>query len=224
MNKLIVFDVDGTILDSLGNFDRYILEYSEKNNLGDPNLKAIHDGYANPDAYDFGWGVDKEEQFFHLKKIFRMFDEKSIIDIPSLFIGVEETLVNLKDDDHTLAIVTAKPEKTMIDIMQYHNIYTLFSAHRCWCDIKNRGEKVKPAPDMLNSVMQELNFVPDETVMIGDTTMDIEMGHNADAGTVGVTWGAHSKDKLEEAKAHYIVETEVSDIVPVVDMDFKIED
>lgn len=221
MSKLVVFDVDGTILNSGEFFNRAILEYSDKNNLPEPCLKTMQKGYSHSKDYDFGWGVDKEEQFFHLKKIFKIFDEKTSLEIPKLYTGVEDTLINLKDEGYTLAIVTAKPEKNLIEIMEHHNVYTLFSLHRCWEDVKRKAEKMKPEPDMLNSVMKELNFVPDETVMIGDTTMDIVMGRNAKAGTIGVTWGYHPKEMLEDAKAHYIVETEVPDIVPVIGMDFE---
>ncbi len=221
MSKLVVFDIDGTILNSKDFFKNIILEYSEKNNLLTPCVKNFYEGYANPDAYDIGWGVSKEEQRYHVKKTIELAEERTAESIPSLYSGVEETLSNLKDLGHTLSIITSRDEKSLIEVMEYHNVYTLFSSHRSRCDVERRSENEKPASDMLHSVMKELSFVPDETVMIGDTTMDVEMGRNAKTGTIGVTWGYHPKEMLEKANAHYIIETEVSDIIPVIGMDFK---
>ncbi len=220
MSKLVAFDVDGTLLNSFIRFGELIQEYSNINNLPPTCIEAFQNGYANPDAYDFGWGVSKEEQRIHLEKLIKFCEVNVNSRMPDLFVGAEDTLVNLKDNGNTLAIITARPEKEVVEVLEHHNVYTLFSAHRYKCDVARRGEKRKPYPDMLDSVMRDLNFAPDETVMIGDTDMDIEMGRNANAGTIGVTWGAHSKEMLEKANAHYIVETEVSDIVPVIGREF----
>jgi len=216
MSKLVVFDIDGTILNSWGFFEKLVLDYSDKSNLPKPCIDTIALGYGDPNSHDFGWGVSKPEQLEHLHSIWKIADKESLVHIPELFKGTEDTLIHLKDTGHTLAIVTAKPEAPLMEMLEHHGLYTLFSAHRTGCDRKKRNEKEKPAPDMLNSVMRELNFVPDETFMIGDTTMDIGMGLNANTETIGVTWGAHSKELLVGAGAHHIVETEVADIVPII--------
>jgi len=216
MSKLVVFDIDGTLLNSFSFFKREAFKYSNENNLPMPSMDLMKKGYANPDDYDFGWNVNKYEQRKHLENIFDIVEKESMNYIPELFEGVEDTLVHLKDTGHTLGIVTSKTQAPLIEMLEYHNIYTLFSGHRTWCDIKNRGEKEKPSPDMLNSLMKELNFISAETIMIGDTNMDIGMGRNANTNTIGVTWGAHPKEFLIDAGAHHIVETKVSDIVPVI--------
>lgn len=220
MSNLIVFDVDGTILDSFGMFERALLQYSNDSGLPAPCFDTIRMGYGDPDKHDFKWGVSKEEQLRHLKNSYRMADLWAVSGEPDktamLFEGVEDVLVELKDHGHTLAIVTSKAEAPLIHMLEYHNLYTLFSAHRNGGDIKRRNEKEKPEPDMLNSIMRELNFVPDETVMIGDTTMDIHMGIRATTQTIGVTWGCHPKDVLAEAGAHQIVETHFRDMSPAI--------
>jgi phosphoglycolate phosphatase len=225
MSKLVVFDVDGTILDSFGIMDRVIMDYSEKNNLPVPDLQAIRRGYAKPMDYDFKWGVPREEQKRVLNGAFQMLDRLSVEDklrhTPELFDGVGRMLEHLKDLGHTLAIVTSKPEAPLMHVLEHHNIYSMFSAHRTWDDIVRRQEREKPFPDMLQSVMRDLNFSEADTVMIGDTTMDIHMGRAADTLTVGVTWGAHPVEYLTQAGAHRIVDTHVQDIVPAVQVFFK---
>lgn len=220
MSKLIVFDVDGTLINSWRGFEKTLLEYSHAQGLPRPCLETIKKGYGHPHDHDFGWGVDRDEQFRHLQgcwdlgKKYEMSNDP--VHTPYPFEGVEEVLVHLKDTGHTLAVVTSKPEDPFLHLMDYHNMGHYFSARRVIDDVERRGEKEKPAPDMLQSVMRELKFAPDETVMIGDTTMDIRMGRAALAHTIGVTWGNHSKTLLVDAGAHHIVETEVNALVPVI--------
>ena len=54
----------------------------------------------------------------------------------------------------------------------------------------------KPNPDMLNFIMDDLGVFPDRTLMIGDTTHDLLLAHNAKTKSIGVTYGAHEKNKL----------------------------
>ncbi|MGQ0456525.1 MAG: HAD-IA family hydrolase [Hyphomicrobium sp.] len=65
----------------------------------------------------------------------------------------------------------------------------------------------KPNPSMILRAMHETGAAPADTVMIGDTTYDIEMARAAGVGAIGVTWGYHHVQELEDAGAHIIVET-----------------
>ncbi len=227
MSNLIVFDVDGTILDSFGQFETVLRHYSSENSLPMPCFETIKFGYGDPHNHDFKWGVDRDTQLVHLKNSYRMADQWALSTDPDkqaqLFDGVSQVLVELKDHGHTLAIVTSKAEAPLMRMLEQHSLYTLFSAHRNGSDIKRRNEREKPEPDMLQSVMRELNFHPDETVMIGDTTMDIHMGRSALTQTIGVTWGCHSRDVLFGAGAHQVVETHFNDMATAVKKAFASE-
>ncbi len=210
MTGLVVFDVDGTFLDSYGLFEAVLGHYSKEKNLPEPSYEAIRHGYADSDGHDFKWGVSKEEQLKHLIAAFNRMDEWSVSGDPSrtpaLFAGVEEALIQLRDMGHTLAIVTSKSEAPLLHLLEYHKVGNLFAARRTWDDIVRRGEKEKPEPDMLLSVMKELDFAPDRTVMVGDTSMDVKMGRRAGTHTIGVAWGMHPIAHLEDAGAHHIVD------------------
>ncbi len=225
MSKLIVFDVDGTMLNSQAMYDSAVLEYSAAQGLPAPNLKAIRHGYGEPLAHDFGWGVSREDQLKHMIAAAELNDSYSLTGearhTPDLYAGVLESLAHLKSHGHTLAIITSKPEAPLLHLLDKHKIRQFFSAHRAIDDVQRRKEREKPQPDMLYSVMRELRFAPKDTVMIGDTTMDIRMGRAADAHTIGVTWGAHPKEHLEKAGAHHIVETKFDDIVHTIKVVFK---
>lgn len=217
---LVVFDVDGTILDSYTLFEQAIAHYSEQNNMPYPNYEAIRHGYSDPLNFDFKWGVPREEQMKHLGEAFMLTDVWSmsgdISRTPLLFQGVEEALLRLRDEGHTLAIVTSKPEAPLLHLLEMHGVHNLFAAHRTWDDITRRKEREKPEPDMLLSVMRQLEADPRETVMVGDTIMDVKMGIRAGTHTIGVAWGMHPVQHLVDAGAHHIVETPFTEIVPVV--------
>ncbi len=225
MTKLIVFDVDGTFLNSQILYDRTVLEYSRANELPEPSLTALHHGYGDPHAHDFGWGVSKDEQLRHMIETMILADKYSMSGAPEhtppFFDGAHQTFARLKNAGYTLAIVTSKPEAPLLHLLDFHGARDVFSAHRTHDDISRRNEREKPAPDMLRSIMRELDFKPQDTVMIGDTTMDIRMGLGASASTIGVTWGAHPKEHLAEAGAHCIVETGLGDVPPAIENIFR---
>jgi len=212
---LILMD-GGKRVDSFKLFEKIILEYSRDQGLPSPCFTTIARGYGSPLEHDFGWGISREEQEKHLfasfnrtNKLFMSGDPQYT---PLLFTGAEETFIRLKDAGHTLAIVTSKPEDSLLYLMELYKLNRFFSTQRNYDDITRRHLREKPAPDMLQSVMQELNFVPEETVMIGDTTMDIQMGLSAGTHVIGVTWGTYLKEHLVDAGAHHIIETEFSDV------------
>ena len=220
MSKLIVFDMDGTFLNSQPMGDKIVLEYSRARGLPDPNLEKIRHGYGDPHNHDFGWGVSREEQIRHMIASWELVDEFSLSGkpeyTPPLYEGVPESLMHLKSAGHTLAIITSKPEKPLLHLLEMHNLGHFFTAHRNGTDISRRKEREKPHPDMLHNMMQELRFTPKDTVMIGDTTMDMRMGRSAGAHAIGVTWGAHPKAHLVDAGAHHIVETKFDDLTHTI--------
>jgi phosphoglycolate phosphatase len=216
MSRLVVFDVDGTILDSFGHYAKAVAEYSAANNLPHPCLDTIKLGYGAPHAHDFKWGVSREDQYRHLMGTFEMSSgwetSGDPLKKPALFDGVADMLADLKTLGYVIGIVTSRPSDALVHTLEHHGVLHYFSGVRTSCDIKRRGEREKPEPDQLQSVMRELSFDPKDTVMIGDTVMDIKMGRAAGTHTIGVTWGVHPRDHLEQAGAHHIIDSHVADI------------
>jgi len=64
----------------------------------------------------------------------------------------------------------------------------------------------KPHPAMVLAAMAETGVAPEQTVMVGDTTFDVEMARAAGVGALGVAWGYHAVDELHEAGAHAVIE------------------
>lgn len=213
MPKLIAFDIDGTLLNSWPIFEKALLEYSVEANLQNPCLDSLRTGYAFPREIDYGWGLELHEQRDHLHNVFKRVDEHRSGVVAPMYEGAIKLLKELKKRDYTLGIVTSKPSEPLAAMLAHHDIEPIFCGIRTSCDVKLRGEKEKPAPDQLLSLAKELEFDPANTVMIGDTTMDIEMGRNAGAHTIGVTWGNHCVNRLTDAGAHKVIDNNFDELL-----------
>ena len=108
-----------------------------------------------------------------------------------LFAGTEQLLQELHGAGHRLAIATGKSRRGLDRALEKTGLAPLFHATRC-------GEESasKPAPGMLLDLMRILDAAPDKTVMIGDTTHDLQMAANAGVSGIAVTYGAHPRDQL----------------------------
>jgi phosphoglycolate phosphatase len=108
-----------------------------------------------------------------------------------LFPGTREMLADLRDAGHTLAIATGKSRQGLARALETVGLERWFDATRCADQCAP-----KPAPDMLLELMDQLDFAPERTVMIGDTTHDLLMAANAGVAAIGVHYGAHPEEQL----------------------------
>lgn len=220
MSKLICFDFDGTMVDTWRPFEALAQRYTTENKLPPICIESLKVGYGYPEDYTFWKGLPREAQIEHLHRMYRIMDDPShqMMDgvMPATFDGVPDTLETLKSMGYTLAIVTAKPKLPMQALLQHHKMDRHFCGFRTHDDIKTRGERCKPYPDQLLSVIRELDFTPDRAVMIGDTCMDIKMANAAKVKSIGVTWGNHCEDRLSEAGADHVLSCRFSTISDIV--------
>lgn len=221
MKKLICFDFDGTMVNSWPPYEDVAKRYTAEMKLPKLCLDTLKVGYGYPREHEFWEGLPPEDQHYHLHQMFKINDDPEhplCSDLmPQPFDKVHDTLDNLKVEGYTLAIVTARPSYSMKPIVDAHDLENYFCGQRTMCDIEKRGEKSKPHPDQLVSVMKELGFTPSETVMVGDTCMDMKMARAADTYALGVTWGNHCEDRLyNEGGAHTVLQdcfSEISDVL-----------
>jgi phosphoglycolate phosphatase len=113
----------------------------------------------------------------------------------TLFPGVVEGLEELQRAGYLLAIATGKSRRGLERALDQMQVRRFFTASRC----ADEGYS-KPHPGMLQAVMDELCVPARATLMIGDTTHDLEMAINAGVRGVGVAYGAHPKPQLLAAK------------------------
>ena len=103
-----------------------------------------------------------------------------------LFEGVLPLLAELKSQGHWLTVATGKSRRGLDEALGSVDLAGMFDASRTADQTAG-----KPDPLMLRELMLELGVPPQRTLMIGDTTHDLQMAQNADCASVGVSYGAH---------------------------------
>ena len=123
----------------------------------------------------------------------------------SLFDGILDLLGELRQRQHFLAVATGKSRAGLNHVLERVELHDLFHATRTADETAG-----KPNPLMLHELMAELDVRPDRTLMIGDTTHDLEMAHHAGCASIGVSYGAHEPDAFSRWKpltiAHSVTE------------------
>ncbi|MEV8471086.1 MULTISPECIES: HAD-IA family hydrolase [unclassified Ralstonia] len=196
---LIVFDWDGTLMDSTSAITRSIQLACRDLNLPVPDdARASHviglglrDAleYAVPtlDPADYGKLADRY-RFHYLSR------DAHLV----LFPGVREMLEALRRQNYLLAVATGKSRVGLQRAMEATNLTGVFDNTRCADETFS-----KPHPAMLLELTRDLGMEVERTLMIGDTTHDLQMAANAGAAGVAVTYGAHPADVLDSLAPLY---------------------
>ena len=109
------------------------------------------------------------------------------------FDGTLEMLTALKDRKHLLAVATGKSRRGLDDVLRTSALKGMFDATRTADETAS-----KPDPRMLLELMDELQVDPQRTLMIGDTTHDLQLAANAGVARIGVSYGAHDHNAFAE--------------------------
>jgi phosphoglycolate phosphatase len=189
---LIVFDWDGTIVDSTAMIARCIQKAAADLGLTVPTMEqashviglGLHDALARavPEL-----NAGRIEEFSARYRHHWFACEHEIV----LFEGVREMLAELTGRGVPLAVATGKSRRGLARAFDQTGLGALFESSRCADETHP-----KPHPAMLLELAEELAVELPRTVMIGDTTHDLEMAAAAGAAGIGVTYGAHPRDQL----------------------------
>lgn len=188
--KLLVFDWDGTLMDSLGHIIECTNRVAEHFSLKQPTRDEIRDAIGLPTlAYIiriFPQANNHEELRACYVKYYLQTDVKE-----KLFHGAMETLHSLSTQGYQLAIATNKSSEGLQQALKRHNMYDLFVTTRCGDDTFT-----KPQPEVIWGILTELQTRHEETLMIGDTEFDMQVAINAKIDALAVGYGIRSKEQL----------------------------
>lgn len=217
MKKLIIFDLDGTILNTLPTIAYYgnlalrengfdtIEEELYKSFLGYGRAVLIHRMLK----YN---GIDNNENY---ENVGRVYDDAYIKDAEYLaepYEGICDMLDELKDMGIAVAVLSNKPHDVTVPTIE-----GFFPGVFCRVWGKKDEYPAKPNPEAALEICREIGVSPEDTVFIGDTEVDIQTGKNAGFCTIGVTWGFREREEIEKIGANYIVCTpsEIPGIIKV---------
>ena len=117
----------------------------------------------------------------------------------TLFEGVLPLLLDLKERGHLLTVATGKSRRGLDEALQAVELKGCFDSSRTADETAG-----KPHPRMLHELMSEFGVKPERTLMIGDTTHDLQMALNAGCASVGVSYGAHEPSAFEPLKPRVV--------------------
>ena len=205
MKKLCIFDLDGTVVNSLTTIAYYgnlalgkvgldaIEEGKYKYYVGNGKKKLLHRILAHHD-------MDTDELFEKVEKIYDEHYEADTMYLTEAYDGIKELLCALKEKGVMIAICSNKPDNVVGDIIK-----TLFGEMFDVVVGQREGIAVKPAPDSAIEIMRQLGVTAEDTVFIGDTNVDINTAKNAGVKSIGVLWGFRDEAELAQAGADVIV-------------------
>ena len=117
----------------------------------------------------------------------------------ALFDGVLPLLADLKARQHWLTVATGKSRRGLNEVLQTVALQGVFDGSRTADETAG-----KPSPLMLHQLMREFGVDPERTLMIGDTTHDLQMAQNAGCASVGVSYGAHEPDAFHALQPRFV--------------------
>ncbi len=212
--RLIVFDMDGTLIDSGAHIGRTTMAAFIAEGLTPPSDEASREiiGLSLENALMHLSGL-RGPALDRLATAYRRLYHQSIADqgTEPLFAGMGAVLDTLHNEPETLlGIATGKGMRGVDRILALHRLETYFTSTQT-----PDTNPSKPDPGMLLSAMDETGVGPDRTVMIGDTSFDMQMARNAGCFALGVGWGYHRPGILRATGAHAIVE-DVPDLIAAI--------
>lgn len=206
-NRLVIFDCDGTLVDSQYIIVECMTEAFEKHGLVAPPAETTKQiiglslmlavGTLMPGhPEDLVAAVSEDyKNAFVSRRVAGNAQEP-------LYPGILQALQDLQGRGILMGVATGKSDRGLRAILAHHGIRDHFMTLQT-----ADGHPSKPHPSMIETAMADAGAVPETTVMIGDTTFDIEMGRAAGAHAIGVDWGYHPVAELNAAGAHVIAAT-----------------
>jgi len=195
---LIVFDWDGTLMDSEAKIVRCMQAAADDLGINDPGCDAIRNiiGLGLAEAMQALFPTeDRNKRSQLVERYRRHFLELDATDMP-LFPGVSDGLVRLAEQGYLLAIATGKARRGLNRVLDETGLHHLFVSSRCADETFS-----KPHPRMLEEILDETGIENARALMVGDTEYDMQMARNANVPGLAVSYGVHARERLLECGA-----------------------
>ncbi len=203
--KLAIFDMDGTILNTLDDLAGGVNYALEKAGLPVRTVEYVRSIVGNgifttiklcaPENTD-------EEKLAEIHRYFAPYYEQHRADNTRPYDGIVELLQKLKDRGIKTAVVSNKSDISVKPLAEQY-FPKLFDIA---LGVSDKIEK-KPAPDMVELILEELSLNKEDAVYIGDSEVDILTAKNSGIDCINVTWGFRGRERLKESGAKVIVDT-----------------
>lgn len=203
--RLAVFDCDGTLVDSEASIVAAMRGAFAAHGFAEPTAAAVRRVIGLPLKAAIARLIPDADDLFHdkltagYKEVFADLRRRGLA-LDPLYPGAPEALEAFVSSGWLLGIATGKSRRGLLETLERHGIRERFVT----LQTSDIGPG-KPYPDMLLRAMAESGAEAAATVMIGDTTFDVEMARRAGVMAIGVSWGYHNGDELPAAGADALV-------------------
>ena len=204
MYKLAVFDLDGTILDTIGDLadalNHTLSLHSYPQKTPEETRSMVGRGLRNllKSATGLSGGIKLDNMLAELISYYA--DHSAVKTRP--YPGIAQMLSELRKRGIKTAVLSNKRDEVTVSLCSH-----FFPGCFDVCRGERPGVPIKPSPESFHSVMEELGAAPEETVYVGDSEVDITTYRNAGTDSIIVTWGFRSRQDLEKAGADLLVDT-----------------
>lgn len=205
LNKLVIFDCDGTLVDSQHMIIRSMQDTFDNAGLKPPSDQAIRSivGLSLFEAIATllpdGTGELHTSMTNDYKQIFYNRRTQQGAEPDPLYEGTREALIALDEAGYLLGVATGNSRRGLDRIFKEHNLTDFFVTLQT-----ADGHPSKPHPSMIHTAIAEAGSGIEDAVMIGDTSYDMLMSVKAGTKTIGVNWGYHGEDELSASGAKHI--------------------
>lgn len=191
--ELIVFDWDGTLIDSEARIVTCMQCAARDTGVPEPTREAARDiiGLGMKEAVERLFPALERRELENLIDAYRVHWLGDQIAEAQMFSGARELLEALRDAGHLLAVATGKSRRGLDKALDESGLAPLFHATRCADETFS-----KPHPRMLEEILTDLDSSPADALVIGDTEYDMQMAGSAQVDAVGVAHGVHSAERL----------------------------
>ena len=193
--KLVIFDWDGTMMDSAPRIGSSMQKAAELAGLPAIsfeqacNIIGLSLKEAGTALYPEANQAQLDELAEHYRDQFRNHNKTPM----PLFNGAKDLITELKHQGALLAVATGKSRRGLDKVLEEQNLSDWFVASRTGTEAES-----KPSPDMINQILAELNIDAQDALMVGDTEYDLMMAKNAGVDSVGVSFGVHDVERLKK--------------------------
>lgn len=203
--KTLIFDFDGTLCDTCGMIVDAMQYVVTQQGFPTPTPDECRATIGLPadDCFAALTGLDAEgsHRCTMLYDSIEMASEERLR-LVKPFPGVKECLTKLKEQGYEMTIATSRRDfsvRKMLDMYEMRDFFSIILA-------PEQVKHGKPAPDLALKIMEMTGSTPEETLVIGDSHFDIQMGRNAGCHTCAVTFGNGTRAELESAQADFLVD------------------
>lgn len=204
MIKGLIFDMDGTILNTIDDIKDSVNYAMKICNMPLKTLQEVKDGVGRG-AINLIEDIvpinTSNEDILKVYKIYQDYYDKNSNKKTGPYQGILTLLKTLKDMNYKLAVVSNK-YKYLVEELN-HNI---FKDYFDFSMGEVEGIPIKPEPDMIYMALDHIGLDKSEVLFIGDSDVDMITANNAGITSVGVTWGFRSKEVLIKHQASYIID------------------